>query len=187
MPTPPKPILVLESEGRSHRTKKEKELRKQGEEALLTGKKLTERPEVKADPTAHKEYQRVNAILRAIHKNDALYTGIINRYCILYAECQEMEQRREEFRRGMDELREEREKEDSTITASEYFSLLDRMQKNINTLDSLCGQKRKMLLDIEKECLMTIAAALRSIPKKVEKEEPEDPMAALLERRRAKG
>lgn len=183
MPTPPKPVNLLKLEGRSHRTKNELDQREQGEKSLLTGKKLTERPEVKANPAAHKEYQRVNALLKAIEKNDALYTGVINRYCLLHAECQELEQRREEFFRGMEELRKERENDG--LPASEYFSMLDKMQKNINTLDSLCGQKRKMMLDIEKECVMTIAAALRSIPKKVEKEEQEDPMATLLERRRA--
>jgi hypothetical protein len=36
--------------------------------------------------------------------------------------------------------------------------------------------KRKMLLDIEKENIMTIAAALRSIPKKTDK-----PKSKLLE------
>lgn len=185
MPTPPKPANVLKLERRSHRTKDELDKREKGEKSLLTRKKLTERPEVKANPTAHKEYRRVKGLMEGIKKNDALYTGIINRYCLIYAECQELEQRREEFRRGMGELREEREK--NGISASEYFSLLDKMQKNINTLDSLCGQKRKMLLDIEKECVMTIAAALRSIPKKVEEEQKEqkDPMETVLERKRA--
>jgi hypothetical protein len=41
-----------------------------------------------------------------------------------------------------------------------------------------------MLLDIEKENIMTIASALRSIPKKVEKPGEDDPMANLLNRRR---
>ena len=36
MPTPPKPIVVLETEKRSHRTKAEKAQRKKAEEALLT-------------------------------------------------------------------------------------------------------------------------------------------------------
>lgn len=183
MPTPPKPVIMLESEKKSHRTKKELEQRKKVEAALQTGKKLTERPEVKANPVAHKEYQRINNLLKAIKKNDGLYTGVINRYCLLYAECLEQEERREEFRRGIEELREERERDG--IEASEYFRLLDRMQKNINTLDSLCITKRRMMLDIEKECIMTIVAALRSIPKKPDKEEEQDPMAALLARRRA--
>ena len=183
MPTPTKPAIMLEKERKSHRTKAELELRKQGEAALQTGKKLTERPEVKANQTAHKEYQRLNNLLKTIGKNDALYTGVVNRYCLLYAECLELERRRAEFSRGMEELREEREK--NGMPAGEYFALLEKMQKNINTLDSLCTTKRKMMLDIEKECVMTVASALRSIPKKPEKEEKEDPMEALLTRRRA--
>jgi hypothetical protein len=37
------------------------------------------------------------------------------------------------------------------------------------SIDKMVQTKRKMLLDIEKENIMTIAAALRSIPKKEEK------------------
>jgi hypothetical protein len=43
------------------------------------------------------------------------------------------------------------------------------MQKNIVGLDKQIMSKRNMMLAIEKENLMTIASALRSIPKKVEK------------------
>lgn len=183
MPTPTKPVVVLETEGRSHRTKRELELRRQGENALQTGKKLTERAEVRADPAAHKEYRRLYPLLEAIGKNDALYTSIINRYCLLHAECLELVQRREGLLREVEELRGEREA--GSIQATDYFRLLGELQKSINNLDSLCTTKRRMMLDIEKECVMTIAAALRSIPKKPEKEAQEDPMEALLARRRA--
>ena len=40
-----------------------------------------------------------------------------------------------------------------------------------------------MLLDIEKECLMTVAAALRAIPKRTEEESADDPMSRMLEAR----
>ena len=48
MSRPPKPFSVLKSEGRSHRTKSELEQRRKGEEALLTGVPIRERPEVKS-------------------------------------------------------------------------------------------------------------------------------------------
>ena len=181
MPTPPKPVIMLESERKSHRTKKELEQRRKGEAELLTGKKLTERPEIKANPMAHKEYQRINALLRAIGKNDALYTNIINRYCLTQAEYLKMVSLREEFRRGLEELQEQKEE----MTPGEYNSLLATMQKNITALNGQCENTEKMLLGIEKECFMTPAAALRSIPKKPEKEDQEDPMAALLGKWRA--
>lgn len=37
MPTPTKPVSIIEMEGRSHRTKKELRQRKDAEKALLTG------------------------------------------------------------------------------------------------------------------------------------------------------
>lgn len=183
MPTPTKPVIVLENEKKSHRTKEELALRKQGEAALQTGKKLTERPEVRAVPAAHREYRRLYPLLEAIGKNDALYTGIINRYCLLYAECLELGQRRESILREVEALQAEREA--GGIPAAEYLRLLTELQKSAGALDSLCTTKRRMMLDIEKECVMTVAAALRSIPKKPEKEDQEDPMAALLAKRRA--
>jgi len=42
------------------------------------------------------------------------------------------------------------------------------MQKNLISLDRQVQAKRKMLLDMEKENIMTIASSLRSIPKKQE-------------------
>ena len=52
------------------------------------------------------------------------------------------------------------------------------MQKNLISLDKQVQTKRKMLLDIEKENIMTIASALRSVPKKTEKKE--NPLLAAL-------
>ena len=53
------------------------------------------------------------------------------------------------------------------------------MQKNIVSLDKQIQAKRKMLLDIEKENVMTIASALRSIPKKEDKE-ADNPLLKVL-------
>lgn len=184
MPTPPKPFLVLTSEGKSHRTKAELELRKKGEESLSSGVALRERSEVKSNPTAHKEFLRLNKLLKTIEKNDALYEPVINRYCMLQAECVDFEKKREQFYHNLERLEEEyNDQSDEKLTTSEYFKLQRDMQKHILDLDKQIQTKRRMLLDIEKENIMTIAAALRSIPKKVE-EEDEDPMANLLNRRR---
>lgn len=77
------------------------------------------------------------------------------------------------------------EKRNGGMLQGRYLRFLSEIQKNLNTLENICAKKRGMMLDIEKECIMTIASALRSIPKKPEKEEEQDPMAALLARRRA--
>ena len=52
------------------------------------------------------------------------------------------------------------------------------MINSVLTIDRNIAQKRKMLLDIEKENIMTIASALRSIPKKEEKQE--NPLLKIL-------
>ena len=174
MPTPPKPYLVLATENKSHRTKKELKLREEGEKALATGTALKERPEVKANPVAHKEFLRLNKLLRNIEKNDAIYEPIINRYCILQAESMDFEEKRENTYLQIHKLE---EKFDEISDGLEYQELvaftkeISNLYKMVVAFDKQIQAKRKMLFDIEKENIMTIAAALRSIPKKVDKEE----------------
>ena len=167
MSRPPKPFTVLVNEKKSHRTKAELKQREKGEEALSTGVALKERPEVKSNLVAHKEFIRLNGLLKTIEKNDAIYEGIINRYCLITAECVDFEEKREKFYQQLDEL----EDKSSEMEYKDYFKIQSEMQKNIINLDKQVQSKRKMLLDIEKENIMTIAAALRSIPKKIDKQE----------------
>lgn len=186
MPTPPKPYLVLTDEKKSHRSKDELKQRKQGEEALSSGTALRERSEVKNNETAHKEFARINKLLKNIKKNDALYEPIINRYCMILAECYDFENRREAFYHDLLELEEGKDElvDGEEFTLSMYYKMKLNMHKTILDLEGTIHFKRKMLLDIEKENIMTIASALRSIPKKVEKPEEIDPMAKILNRRR---
>ena len=166
--------MVLKNEKKSHRTKKELKQREAGEKALSTGTALKERPEVKANPVAHKEFLRLNKLLKNIEKNDAIYESIINRYCILQAECVDFEKKRESTYLQIHRLE---EKFDEMSPDLEYQELKDftkeisNLYKMIVAFDKQIQSKRKMLLDIEKENIMTIAAALRSIPKKVDDEE----------------
>jgi len=169
MPTPPKPFTVLSQEKKSHRTKKELEQRKKGEAALSSGVALRERPEVRNNPTAHKEFLRLNKLLKGIEKNDAIYEPVINRYCMLQAECNDFEEKRESFYRDIQELTNDRETFADNDDLSSYYKMKNNMQSQIIALDKQVQAKRKMLLDIEKENIMTIAAALRSIPKKENK------------------
>lgn len=174
MPTPPKPFTVLTGEKKSHRTKAELDLRKQGEEELLTGVSLKETATTKKNPVAHKEFTRINKLLKSINKNDAIYEAVINRYCILFAECQGAEILREDCYNMMVELKEGfnaaledlagQERTEQLILFSREFA---KMQVSLVNMDRDLQSKRKMLLDMEKENIMTIASALRSIPKKV--------------------
>lgn len=175
MPTPPKPFSVLKAEKKSHRTKKELSVREKGEAALSTGTALKERKEVKENPVAHKEFQRINKLLKTIEKNDAIYEGVINRYCLIYAECFDFEKKREYFYELIDkleskyeELSENLDPEERAKELRKFSASMSELAATIISLDKQIQTKRKMLLDMEKENVMTIAAALRSIPKKPE-------------------
>jgi hypothetical protein len=178
MPTPPKPHIVLINEGKSHRTKAELKQREEAEKALVTGEKLKERKEVKENPVAHKEFKRISKLLKNIEKNDALYEPIINRYCQLQAECKDFEEKREQVFKSMLDLESSKEDFEKNDDIKSYYKMILDMQKNMVNIDKQVQSKRIMLLNIEKENIMTIASALRSIPKKVD-EEATDPLKGL--------
>lgn len=172
MPTPAKPYTVLVSEKKSHRTKAELKQRQQAESALATGVALKESPAVKNNAIAHKEFTRLNKLLKGIEKNDALYEQIINRYCLIIAECAEMEKQKESiqaqarrFEEKLDELGADADFNDLRHAIND----LGKIYATAIALDKQIQTKRRMLMDIEKENIMTIASALRSIPKKAEK------------------
>ena len=187
MPTPTKPFKVLTTENKSHRTKAELKIREEGEKSLSTETELKERKEVKQNKVAHKEFKRIEKLLKNIGKNDAIYEAVINRYCLLQAECFELEEKREEFYKLIFELKAEMksitdkmdDEGDITTYTLEYSKSIAKMMSSMMAIDKQVTSKRKMLLDIEKENVMTIASALRCIPKKDNKE-ADNPLLKVL-------
>lgn len=164
-PTPPKTVEILKYEGKSHRTKAEIRQREKGEKALLTGVNLKEKKEVENNKVAHKEFLRMKKLLEKIGKADDMYGNIINRYCQLVAECAEFEERREQVAVQQEELMQRKGEMDFAT----YLSLSDKLSKTLLAYDKQIQTKRKMMVDIEKENVMTIASSLRSVPKTPEK------------------
>lgn len=186
MARPSKPTSLIEFEGKSHRTKKEIEERKKVEDQLLSKVPLKESQEVKNNPIAHKQFSRVKKLLKNIQKNDELYGSVINRYCLLLAECSDLEVKREKFYELTIELKEEFKvatKDMDEVTRAgyllEFSNSIARMTNSMINCDKQIQSKRKMLLDIEKECVMTIASSLRSIPKQID-ETKDDPLLKIL-------
>ena len=159
MPTPRKPVQLM----KKHMDKETKEYRAEAEESLLSGECWREYPEVKNNATAHRFFKRVTELYSRIEKNDALTEPIINRYCMIQAECYDFEHKREVFSDNLDALISNDEMETET-----KFSLEAKMQQSILNVDKQLMAKRNMLLNIEKETLMTLKAQLSSIPKKKE-------------------
>lgn len=182
MSRPPKPAAVIRAEGKSHRTKKELAQREKGEEALLSGKKCFERESVKNDPVAHAEYKRVIEVMRAIGKDDALYAAGINRYCELFSETEAYMAQIRVISNAMQKANElfEMLPDPDTEDINTFMTQTSRLLQQINSANSAVMTKRKMMFDIEKEFCMTVAAALRTIPKEVDKEDKNDELMKIL-------
>ena len=159
MPTPRKPVKMMSK----HLDKETKQLREEAEESLLSGERWREYPEVKNNATAHRFFKRITELYSRIEKDDALTEPIINRYCTIQAECYDFEKKREMFQGNLESVIDSNE-----LDAQEKYKLEADMQKSIIGVDNALMSKRRMLLDIEKETLMTLKAQLSSIPKKKE-------------------
>lgn len=168
----PKPIQLV----KGHRTKAEIEAREKSEKSLMTGIVFKEWPDVKADPIAHKQFSRLKRLYRSIGRDDAMIESVINRYCMLLSECNKFELEDKRLR----ELAGELDDRKTDLEFNDYFRMAVEIGKQIQKNDSLLQLKRKMLLDIEKENVMTLVSAMRSIPKKPSPETEFDPMAKLL-------
>ena len=160
-----------------HRTKAELALRQASEEKLKTNSQLTERKEVHNDSVAHKEFKRVKKLFEALEKNDDLYSAVLNRYCQLQSECSDFAQKIETLKSRIAQLDAEYNAHD--IDAELYYSTYDSLYKSMLAYDRQIMTKRKMLFDIEKENLMTVASGLRSIPKTPQADD-ENPLLKVL-------
>ncbi|MCI7301311.1 hypothetical protein NIA71_01260 [Ihubacter massiliensis] len=175
-----KPYLVLEQEKKSHRTKDEIMQRREAEKATITGQKMKEWPEIRENKVAHKEFLRTKKVLEAIDKFDEIFAPVVNRYCLLQAECKDFKEKREHFYQNIQKLEEDYENDPGCMKPKEYHQLQAQMETVLISCDKQVQAKRKMLLDLEKEMCLTVASALRSIPKKAKKEE--DPLKGILKR-----
>lgn len=164
MPTVAKPTVVLMTEKKSHRTKKEIAIRKEAEEGTLTGSKMIMSEQVSNDKIAKAEWERLCSLLDKIEKNDGIYENVINRYCLLQSEIVAYELKKEELETLSKTLNEKM----ANYPADLMMDMVDKViniTKAINACDKQINAKRTMMFNIEKENIMTIASALRTVPK----------------------
>ena len=164
MGRPSKPAAVIEAEGRSHRTKAELECRKAAEDAVLSHEPLFERAEVRRNKLAHAEFKRVAKLMDAIGKNDALYSSGLNTYCLLYAEIAELEEEKRYVQCLIDDISEAIKKINDADALIQLSKTVDKLLAKKLSVGTTIDQKRRLMLAIDKENVMTVSAALRSIP-----------------------
>lgn len=164
---------------KGHRTKAEKTLRERAEKNLASGSSFTEWSHVKNSPVAHGQFLRLKKLFREINQDDGLIESVINRYCLILAECIDLEEHNNILARSIGEL----EKCKADMEFREYIRNIADINKQIQLNDRLLLARRKMLLDIEKENIMTTLSQLRSIPKKILDQEEPDPMEEFFKKR----
>ena len=173
---PSKPIHLV----KGHRTKAEKQVREKAEKDLMTGTALKEWTEVKNDAVAHKEFLRIKGLLKSIKQDDDLFGAMINTHCKLKGEMHYFEEMKINIDTQIEELAVMYQNQE--IEPLVYIQEKGKLQDRLMTCDKKVMEKRKMMLDISKENIMTIQGALRSIPKKPE-EVKDSPMAEFLKKK----
>ncbi len=111
--------------------------------------------------------------------SDALYGAVCNRYCELYSEVQGLTRRTAELNEIIDRLNKKIDEIDSADDLTSFAKQIALLVRQVNSVDALIMQKRKMMFDIEKENCMTVASSIRTIPKTAEKKQ-ENPLLAIL-------
>ncbi len=141
MGRPPKAFMVLKKEQKSHRTKGELDRREKGEKSLTSGIKWHSSEAVRARPAAKKAFDRLTRLFAAIGKNDALCENVMNRYCLMLVECDEMERRRDDFESTIRQM--DAALRDEAIELADYLKLRGEAQSNLIALDKQIQRKRR--------------------------------------------
>lgn len=185
MARPSKPVDLVEG----HRTKDELSIRRDAEKAMLTGTPMQNFFLFKDHPKAAKEFKRLKELLGKIGKDDDLYSRVVNDHCLLVEECEQMLEIRDQFIVSKSELQQAYrngecgDPKDRGIGASEYYRLLAKLSDNIISCDRSLMEKRKMILNIDRENILTAQSALRSIPKKPQGKKAATGMEAFMKKR----
>lgn len=153
---------------------------------------------LRGEITAHGEFKRVVGLLRAIGKDDALYSEQMNRYAELFSECEFYKELSAELRAELSELAElcaemrsaARRYADEFEDSESIADLLEQLGeligkravilRQLSDADTKIKQKREAMLAIERENCMTVSAALRTIPKDVCKDDKDDELLKAL-------
>ncbi len=154
---------ALKAEGKSHKTKKELAQREQAEKAALTGERIKETAEVKADKIAHTEFRRLKRILANIGRDDELYGAPTRRYCLNASKLHDADISVERLKGEVDQLVEDRDNFDDL---QEYYKLLTKLEDSVTRKEQLSKSIRQEMNDFEKENSMTIKSSIRTVPPK---------------------
>ena len=108
------------------------------------GLNIIESDEVKNNKVAHGKFIEITGLLDNINFNDALVGNPINRYCLLYAECRELENDIDGVKERKIILEQKLDKEE--VTFFDYMNFLSSLEKAYFKYDNMLMSRREMML-----------------------------------------
>lgn len=152
------PVELLVLKGATHLTKEEIARRKQAEGELSSGiSKFHPTDQVLANPIAKKTFVKLLTLYQDIDYVEGLDEAIINRYCLMTAEA--------------DRVQELLIKMESSVDDCETQGQKVSLYKAIASAEITVGRIRDRLLQMEDRLFMNPTSRVRNVPKK-EKEKP---------------
>lgn len=166
MPRPTKTISAIQTEKRTHLTKREIAHRQAAENSMLTGYKIKETHEVKADSIAHKEFKRIKGLLAAINKDDEIYGAPTRRYCINLSKLAAIDEKIDRLRDDIADIERNRDRIIKESSPADYTRLLIAFERIISKWERLAKGIRAEMTDYERNNCMTIKSSLVLSPAK---------------------
>lgn len=151
---PSKPVELILLEGKTHLTKKQIAERKAKEESLKSDSPYQPNKKVKNNPVALETFLKLQKLYKKIDYVDGLDENIINRYCLLTAEVDAMEQLLQRM--------------ESDIDKCQSSGEMVTMYKSISGMEGNLNRSRDMLLKMEDRLFLNPTARVKNVPKKQE-------------------
>lgn len=148
---PAKPIDLLLMEGKKHLTKAEIETRKKHEQGLRSGTAFRANEKVRNNPIALRMFRSLKRLYKDIDYVEGLDEAVINRYCIMTAETDEMETKVSEMQDDIEEC--------------ETFAEKVQLEQIVSKKRIEIRSNRDMLLKIEDRLFLNPTSRVKNVPR----------------------
>ncbi len=156
---PAKPISLLVMEGKKHLTKAEIETRRQHEASLRSGTDFKASEKVKNNPVAMRVFRSLKKLYKNIDYVEGLDEAVINRYCLMTAEIDELETLVAKMREDIEKSEDIQERIQLTQSITSALSTINKM--------------RDMLLKIEDRLFLNPTSRVKNVPQQPKEKKTE--------------
>lgn len=173
------PIDILTAKGKSHKTKAEKEQRKNAE-IKFGDQKLSCPDYVSKDLIARHKWNEIAKLYKDVDFVSSGDSGLVGRFCMTFSEYRDLLNRRVRI----NTISKDSDDVEDYIQDSEEFDykIKQKLSDMVSTaailqIDKAINSKMEMLIKMEDRLFLNPLAKIKNVPKK-EKEVPKDPLQA---------